>query len=207
MAREICKAGYLTGCSEGICATYARIICACSYQAIFKILCDCWGYLIALDVGHAQGTSYLNLRVWFCTKHGKLANVHVIAIPLFVNKTAETQFKHCAKVLDVIDPMWRSKLIAVSTDRERTMTGRVSGVQTLFEAAADHKILRVWCGLHQFDLVAQREYVALLDDMFVLTLMGLIAYLRRQQNLQTEMKMTRLKFVSTRWLLMKRVTT
>ena len=206
VAWEICKAGYLTGCSEGICATYARIICTCSYQVIFEILRDCWGYLIALDVGHAQGTLYLDLQVRFCTKHGKLANVHIIAIPLFVNKTAETQFKHCAKVLDVIDPMWRSRLVTVSTDRECTMMGRVFGVQTLFEAAADHKILRVWCGLHQFNLVAQREYVALSDDMFVSTLTGLIAYLRRQQNLQTEMKTTCPKFVSTQWLSMKRVT-
>jgi hypothetical protein len=206
VAREICKAGYLTGCSEGVCATYARIICACSYQAMFEILRDCWGYSIALDVGHAQGTSYLDLRVRLCTKHGKLANVHVIAIPLLLNKTAETQFNLCSKVLDVIDPMWRSKLIAISTDGERTMTGHRSGVQTRFEEAAEHPIVRVWCGLHQVDLVAQREYVALSDDTFVSTLTGLIAYLRRQQNLQMEMKTTCPKFVSTRWLSMKRVT-
>ena len=77
------------------------------------------------------------------------------------------------------------------------MTVRVSDVQTLFEAAADHKILHIWCGLHQFDLVVQREYVALSDNMFVSTLTGLIAYLRRRQNLQTEMKTTCSKFVST----------
>ena len=187
----------MTGCGEGICATYARIICACSYQAIFEILRDCWGYSIALDVGHAQGMLYLDLQVRFCTKHEKLANVHVIAIPLFVNKIAETQFKHWAKVLDVIDPMWRSKIVAISADMEHMMMGRVFNVQTLFEAAADHKILHIWCGLHQFDLVVQREYVALSDDMFVSTLTGLIAYLRRQQNLQMEKKMTCLKFVST----------
>ena len=53
--------------------------------------------------------------------------------------------------------MWRSKLVAVSTDGERTMTGRVSGVQTRFEEAAEYPIMRVWCGLHQVDLVVQRE--------------------------------------------------
>lgn len=41
VTRAICKAGYLTGCSEGFCATYARIIFACNYQATFEILRDC----------------------------------------------------------------------------------------------------------------------------------------------------------------------
>ena len=57
---------------------------------MYKLLCDCWGYLIVLDIGHAQGMLYLDLQVQFCTKHGKLANVHIIAILLFTNKTAET---------------------------------------------------------------------------------------------------------------------
>lgn len=37
VARKICKAGCLNGCSEGVCATYARIIFAWSYQAMFEI--------------------------------------------------------------------------------------------------------------------------------------------------------------------------
>ncbi|KAI9916564.1 hypothetical protein PsorP6_016848 [Peronosclerospora sorghi] len=56
------------------------------------------------------------------------------------------------------------------------------------------------------DLVAQEEYRSLADDTFVTTLTGLIAYLRRKQNLTAEMKTTCLKFVSSRWLSMKRVT-
>jgi hypothetical protein len=61
VAREICKSSFLVGCSAGICATYARIMCASSYQAMYELLRDCWGYSIVLDVGHAQGTSYLDL--------------------------------------------------------------------------------------------------------------------------------------------------
>ena len=66
--------------------------------------------------------------------------------------------------------------------------------------------MRIWCGVHQCDLVAQTEYQSLADYTFVTTLTGMIAYLRRQQNLQSEMKTTCPKFVSTRWLSMKRVT-
>ena len=165
--------------------------------AYIKILHDCWGYLIVLDVGHTQGTLYLDLQVWLCTKHGKLTNAHIIAIPLLLNKTAETQFNLCSKFLNVIDPTWCSKLVAISTDLEHIMMGRVSGVQTRFEEAAEHPIMRIWCGLHQVNPVTQREYVTLFDNTFVLTLTGLITYPCCQQNLQTEMKMMCLKFVST----------
>lgn len=206
VARDVTKCQYLQGASEGVCATYVRVICAASLQAIHELLRECWAYSIALDVGHAQGTSYMDMRVRFCTSSGKLANVHVMALPLFERKTAATQFDAASKALDVVDPDWRTKIVSIGTDGERTMTGRISGVQTRFEQAAKFEVRRIWCGLHQLDLAVQKEYNALHDDSFVNTFTGLIAYLRRQQNLQTEMKTTCPKFVSTRWLSMKRVT-
>ena len=206
VAREVTKLSYLQGCSEGVCAMYIRIICAASLQAIHEVLRSCWAYSIALDVGHAQGTSYMDVRIRFCTRAGMLVNVHAIALPLHTNKTAETLFNTASRALDEIDSSWRSRIVSIGTDGERTMTGRLSGLQTRFEQAATFPLVRVWCGLHQLDLVAQKEYSSLADDTFVTTLTGLIAYLRRQQNLTTEMKTTCPKFVSTRWLSMKRVT-
>lgn len=206
VTREVTKLSYLRGCSEGVCAFYVRIICATSLQAIFQLLRHCWAYSIALDVGHSQGTSYMDVRIRFCTHSGSMANVHLIALPLHVNKTAAVQFDTAVKALDAVDPHWRRKMVSIGTDGEHTMTGRLSGVQTLFERAAEYPITRIWCGVHQCDLVAQTEYQSLADDTFVTTLTGLIAYLRRQQNLQSEMKTMCPKFVSTRWLSMKRVT-
>jgi hypothetical protein len=101
--------------------------------------------------------------------------------------------------------MWRSKVLSVGTDGEPTMTGHVTGVQTRFEDATDHPIVRVWCGLHQLDLVVQREYASLHDEEFTSILVNLISHLRRQQLLQNEMGSTCPKFVDTRWLSMKRV--
>ncbi|KAI9915789.1 hypothetical protein PsorP6_007916 [Peronosclerospora sorghi] len=57
VAREVTKLSYLQVCSEGVCATYIRIICAASLQDIHDVLRHCWVYSIALDVGNAQGTS------------------------------------------------------------------------------------------------------------------------------------------------------
>eukprot|EP00171_Calliarthron_tuberculosum_P002966 IDg2966t1 len=124
VARDITKCQYLQGASEGVCATYVRVICAESLQGIHELLLQCWAYSIALDVGHAQGTSYMDVRVRFCTSSGKLANVHVVALPLYDNKTAGTQFDASSKALDVADPDWRTKIVSIATDGERTMTGR-----------------------------------------------------------------------------------
>ena len=112
----------------------------------------------------------------------------------------------CFKVLDVIDPTWLSKLVSIGTGRERTMTGCISGVQTQFEDAAKHPVVRIWCILHQVELIAQQEYEALCNDTFRSTLTSIISYLFRQKNLQTEIKTMCPDFVSTRWLSMKIVT-
>ena len=116
-----------------MCGTYIRIIFACIYHALFEIIRYCWGYYIALDVGHAQGTLYLDIQIRLFKKQGKLYNVHVIEITLLINKTTETQFNLCSKFLDMINPMWLSKIVSIGTDGERTTAGRISGVQTRFE--------------------------------------------------------------------------
>jgi hypothetical protein len=206
IAKDVTKMNYLSGCSEGRCATFVRIVFASSLQGIHEMLCGSWAYSIALDVGHAQGTSYLDVRVRFCTPSGTIANYHVLPIPLFENKTADTQFDLCRLVMDVVDPQWRVKLTSIGTDGERTMTGRISGVQTCFEQATEFPIVRACCGLHQLDHSAQAEYQKLCDDTFVTALTGLISWLRRQQRLQMEMQTTCPKFITTRWLSMKRIT-
>lgn len=68
VAQTVCQAGFLGCYSGGICATYAGIICAYSYQAVFESHRGCWRYSIALDVVHAQNMSYLDLRVQLCSK-------------------------------------------------------------------------------------------------------------------------------------------
>lgn len=91
------------------------------------------------------------------------------------------------------------------------MTGRLSGVQTLLEKDTEpfrspNTFIRVWCGLHQLDLVAQEEYNRLCDDRFVSGLTTLLSWLRRQYSMIIQMKTICPKFVSTRWLSMYKVT-
>lgn len=202
VAQTVCQTSFLGCCSECICVTYARITCACSYQAMLEITSGCWGHLIELDVGHDQSTSYLDLRIWLCGKYIKLVGFQAIAISPLFKITAKTKFSLCSKLLAVIETLWHSKLVSVGTDDYCTMTKRVFDVQTPFKQAAEHPVSRIWCGLRQVDLVSQQAYEALYEDMFVSTSTGLNVYLCCQQNIQVEIKSTCPEFVTTRRLSM-----
>lgn len=165
---------------------------------MYEILCCRWAFSIALDIGHAQGMWYMDARICFCISTGMLVNAHVIALPFHTNKMAETQFNTACKALDPIDSSWQSRIVSFSTEGERAMTGQFSGVQNRFQQVATFHLVRVWGGLHQIDLFAQKKYSSFAVDMFATTLAGLIAYLGRKQNLTAEIKTTCSDFVSTR---------
>ncbi|KAG6946470.1 hypothetical protein JG688_00016025, partial [Phytophthora aleatoria] len=152
------------------------------------------GHSLALDVGSVQGRAYLDIRVRFHSICGNIINLHLIALPLVENKTAGTLFDLCERVLGSIDENWGSKLLSVGTDGEPTMTGHISGLQTRLEEAVRYPIIRVWCGLHQLDLVAHEEYRRLSDDRFVSDL----TKLRRQDKMKTQMDTACPRFESTR---------
>ena len=86
-----------------------------------------------------------------------IQNVHLVALPLFGGKSADVQYSLVDKALTAVDVDWKYKVISVANDGEATMTGHVSGLQTRIEAAVKaatgSEIVRVWCGLHQLDLV------------------------------------------------------
>lgn len=124
-------------------------------------------------------------------------------------KTADIQFGELKKVLDVLDPIWMKKILAVSTDGEATMHGIHTGLQTRIDnfvyAETDRHIIRVWCGLHQLDLAAQSGYERLCDGDFLGTLRPLIGHLRRQHKLKGRMNTTCPQVAATRWLSMSKV--
>jgi len=81
-------------------------------------------------------------------------NFHLLAVPLYEEHTAELMFGALSKFLDALSPEWKKVLVGVSTDGESAMTGRVRGLATRIEVAVrGKKLIRVWCGLHQLDLV------------------------------------------------------
>lgn len=63
-------------------------------------------------------------------------------------------------------------------------------------------MIRIWCGLHQLDLVMQRIFKNALDDDFYTKLTGLIGHPRRQKFFISSMRSTCLSVSDVRWILM-----
>jgi hypothetical protein len=80
------------------------------------------------------------------------------------------------------------------------MTGSARGVATRMEQIAKPGFIRVWCGLHQVDLVTYRVFKSLEEKEFYKELTDVISYLRRQSTLIEKLREKCPKISNTRWL-------
>ena len=162
-------------------ANYARLVCALNLQKLSDILRrdSTWAFALANDASTHYGKSYFDNRVRFHLD-GIIHNYHVLAIPIFDRHTGENMFNLISRLLDIICPDWRTKLIAVGSDGANSMTGRLQGVVTRLEEAAMFKIYRTWCGLHQLDLAMYYAYDEVWTGKFLDDMHRFIGYLRAQ---------------------------
>ncbi|RHY05403.1 hypothetical protein DYB36_006565 [Aphanomyces astaci] len=133
-----------------------------------------------------RGQSFFDLRLrlyW----HGRLLNLHLVALPMFDCHTAENMFNMIVKLLDALFPKWRAKLIGVSSDGENTMTGRHRGLVTRLVAAAEYNVMRVWCAPHQIDIIAKKCADRIDGGTWIKFAYSYTVYLRTQFNLIIEM--------------------
>jgi hypothetical protein len=79
------------------------------------------------------------------------------------------------------------------------MTGRHAGVVTLLEKECSSPVLRIWCVLHQLDLVVKKATNGVLDEAFYKTAHAFSVHLRAQPNLIMEMGSKCAKD-TTRWV-------
>src|SRR5204863_5221749 len=188
--------------SDTTVANQARIVCAINLQRISEILNDSsvWAFSLANDSSTHYGRSYFDNRIRF-HRDGVLYNIHALAIPMFERHTGENMFNLVSDFLGVICSQWRGKLLGVGTDGASSMTGHVRGVATRIEQAIEHKFYRVWCGLHQLDLVMKHAYVDIKDKKFNKILHSLTKYLRQQHKLIADMQST-CPNATTRWIAM-----
>jgi len=103
--------------------------------------------------------------------------------------------------LDILRPGWKVHLLGVSYDGARNMTGRISGVVTRLNNAMHNEcpLTRVWCGVHQLDLVMEHIMDTIVKERFFPVMTGFITHLTRHLNLITDMKTTCPRVVN-RWL-------
>ena len=112
--------------------------------------------------------------------HG-IANVHLLAVPVYKRHTAAAIFDTAAKDLDVPCPSWKDSIIGISSDGERKRTGRIEGITTRFQSVSKPAFIRIWSGAHQLDIVLQSAYSKLGNEAFYTHITALISCLRCQQ--------------------------
>jgi hypothetical protein len=89
-----------------------------------------WAFSLAADATSHTGGSLLDQRIRVCL-NGVLYNLHLVFVPFFERHTAVNYVKLIKILLDSLSPLWRDKVISISSDGENTMTGRHAGVVTL----------------------------------------------------------------------------
>lgn len=186
-----------SSCSDTLASSYCRIICASALQRLSVLLQKCTGFSLALDSSTLHGLSYLDVRVRILIG-GRMQNFHSLALPLYDAHTGGLMCSVLAKLLSAVCERWRISLVGVSTDGKAKMTGRKRGLATLIEKeTAPRPLIRIWCGLHQLDLVMQKVYEVVLNDSFLSKLTKVIGHLRRQHLLITKWLSM---FACTKWL-------
>ncbi|CAK9230888.1 unnamed protein product [Sphagnum troendelagicum] len=132
------------------------------------------------------GQSFFNLRVHICFR-SRLFNLHLVVIPMFDCHTTDNIFNMLVKFLDALYGKWRAKLISMSSDNENTMTGRHTNLFTRMIACIENPVLRIWCALHQIDLVVKSTAEELAGDEWIMFTWSFSIFLRAQANLITSM--------------------
>ena len=161
-------------------------------------------FSIVLDGGNKIDTLSLDVILRMCIQN-KLHNLHVIAISMRELHTGENMFNLVSTTLDNLAPDWRSRIISVTTDGASSITRHRQGIASCLQNVALPGFYRVWCAIHQLDLVLQKLYKSLCDDSFVGTMTSMTGHLRRQFNLIAQMGSKCPRFVETRWMSMTKV--
>jgi len=123
-----------------------------------------------------------------------------VIVPFYGRDTVVNILVLIVKILDVLFPMRCDKLISVSNNGENTMTGLHGGLVTLLEKEATNNILRVWCALHQMDIVIKKVMKAMMDGLFYKIAHVFLVHLRAQLNLIMEIDGTKCPKDTTRWV-------
>jgi hypothetical protein len=126
---EVLASPCLRSCTPSMVSSFIRVVCAVNLQRISDLLKCCWAFSLALDSAAHQNTAYLDVRIRvYVTRLRSIVNLHVCALPFHDLHTGEAMFRMVVKLFDVLCAEWRSKLLAVSSDGARNMTGRLAEV-------------------------------------------------------------------------------
>jgi hypothetical protein len=179
----------------------ARIACityALSLEMLSEMMRTSWAYLVGLDaLTDSFGVSMFDLMICI-PMNGDIHNFHMLAVPMFVEHSGEEMFKLLSDSLSALDPDWKMKIVGITTDGAASMTGVRKGIVSRIQVVATKGLIRVWCDAHQLDLTLKKA-LGRLSEAFLTTLTTMIAHLRRQQKLISEMKSKSPYYITVRW--------
>ena len=193
------------GATPDTVSRMAAKLLALSLENIKLKLAECWAFSIAFDPSKHESVNYNDIRVRIALKGGAMKNYHLLAVPSWSTYTGKKLHDQIVHIMTVLCPDWTKKIVGISTDGERKMTGRISGAQTLLQKTLAEKgsqVVHIWCGLHQLDLVVKKAYRSFFEGKWLSSLNKLLSFLQRQHNLIMEMGGKAKKFADTRWLSM-----
>jgi len=190
----------LIGINDHIIGQYIRVLVVVTLQKIAFLLQheDVWAFSLSFDGSKHRGTTFFDVRIRIALG-GLLFNLHLIAMPHFGRHTADNQIKMLTTLLEALYARWQQKLLNVATDGEKTNMGHINGIQAQLVRMAEFLVVQVWCPLHQIDLVVKETTDAIDGGAWLSMTYELTIYLRRQDNLITEMGVTSPK-KTNRWV-------
>jgi hypothetical protein len=172
---------------------------------ISQVLCNKWAFSVAFDAStDLQQTSWVDVRIRYY-QNSVLENLHLITLPFAGRHTGLATFEMFEKLFDVVCPLWKDKLIGCSTDGATNMTGHLSRVVTRIQNFVKPNFMRVWCLLHQIDIIIMQKVYKRVGCNFYKTLTSIISFLRHQKNLVEEMQAICPNLSAIRWASMSRV--
>jgi hypothetical protein len=183
----------LRACFRDEISNFVRVIYIVNLQQIVDLLHRSWAFSLALDSTTHQSTSFLNLcfRVFIPNYHS-IVILHGCALPMFDRHTGDIMSTMVNKFLTMLCLDWTIRLLGLTSDEARNMTGRVAGVVTRLDTTmhSDCSLIRIWCGAHQLDLVMEEIMNNVIKQQFFSVMIGFITHLTRQQNLIAKMQTT-----------------
>jgi len=163
--RLVTKNAKLNGLNDHMVGQFICVLLVVSLQIISDVLTDpmVWVFSLAADASTHLGVPLFDQRIRVCVT-GVLYNLHLVLVPFFERHFAQNYVKLIKILPNTVSPSWREKVILISSDGENTMTGRHAGVVTLLENECLNPVLRIWCVLHQLDIVVKNATHGMLDE-------------------------------------------
>ena len=95
-------------------------------------------------------------------------------------------FAVTGKILDVLCPNWKEKIIGVTTDGASNMTGCHVGVVTQIARLSNKGFFRIWCAAHQLDLIVQDRFKSMFNDNFIHVVQGIFRSFEKTEEFNSK---------------------